>query len=1230
MRRCSILLLVSIVLPVSAMAQATFVDSCATPDWFASCTQLNACGPGMNGCVNNWFAGFGCGGQCPLPFPGQNAAVTIPPGAIATLNGGAADIFSIDAQRLFSLSGTFTLRGDSIFRNGLNWTGGGFVATSPAVEVLIPAGSPLAIFDNNGKTISAAQLVLDQAATWEGLGPIFVSNGGAIVNNAFFVARNDQGLSFGGGLPVVFQNNGTFRKLNSTGITTISNIPFINDGVIEVLSGTLRMSNAGTSYGPITLSPNTALDFAFGNYNFDVGTVVTGVGVLRANGTLNLLSNIDIDNVELTQRISGPGDLRVVHAMTWISGDMFGGGKTTIPQFASLSLTSANGKSLNERDLINVGDLTIGDNGPLFLANGSDLINSGTVDVAGDSSINFAGGAVGVFENSGTFTKSTGAGIAIISNLPFNSPGSIEVHSGTLRLSTTGTTSGPVVLDPNTVLDFAFGNYNFAAGASIAGDGLARLNGTTSLLDDLAIDRAELTQILAGPGDLTVVKDMQWISGAMSGGGTTHIPPAATLRLTTNNGKSLSSRNLDNSGLARLSDGPFFVGSGATVDNLGMFEIGGDADVSFSGGAPSVFNNAGTIRKTTGTDLTVFSNLPLNNTGLVEVKSGTLRMSNAGTSSGPFILDPNTVLDFAFGNYSFATGSSVTGDGVTRLNGTTTLLDDVTFERVELTQSLLGPGDLTVSRDMNWSSGTMSGGGTTTIPALATLALTTGNGKSLSNRSLHTSGFAALSDGPLFLANGSVVDNLGTFEIAGDADVSFGGGAASAFNNVGTLRKISGADLTVFSNVPLNNAGLVEVKSGTLRMSNGGTSSGAIVLDPNTVLDFAFGNYNFAAGASVAGDGVARFNGTTNLLAQVVIDRSELTNDLRGPGDLMVGASMSWTSGTMRSGGTTIVPVGATFDISTVNGKSLDARSLINNGLLVWRDNGSIALSNAATIQNAGLVEIRGSSGLSFGGGSPVSISNTGTIRKLASAGATQISSVPVSNAGEIDIQTGTLGFSNLTQTAGVTRIAAGAVLQLGQPFALQGGVLTGHGSVVGNVSNVGGRVQPGGSPGVLTINGGYAQVVGGALDIELAGAAPGAGHDQLAVAGTATLAGELQVSFTNGFVPAPGQQFVILTAGMVTGAFSSVSVPGQYELTYTPTSVVLSVFSTTCLGDVNCDGAVDFFDIDPFVAKIGCPGTGPSCDAGCPWRNADTDQDGDVDFFDIDPFVSRLGSTCR
>lgn len=64
------------------------------------------------------------------------------------------------------------------------------------------------------------------------------------------------------------------------------------------------------------------------------------------------------------------------------------------------------------------------------------------------------------------------------------------------------------------------------------------------------------------------------------------------------------------------------------------------------------------------------------------------------------------------------------------------------------------------------------------------------------------------------------------------------------------------------------------------------------------------------------------------------------------------------------------------------------------------------------------------------------------------------------------------------------------------------------------------------------------------------------------------------------------------------------------------------------CPGDTNCDGTVNFKDIDPFVTALGGPANWPYLD--CPWLNADANADGNVTFKDIDPFVARLGSTCQ
>lgn len=60
-------------------------------------------------------------------------------------------------------------------------------------------------------------------------------------------------------------------------------------------------------------------------------------------------------------------------------------------------------------------------------------------------------------------------------------------------------------------------------------------------------------------------------------------------------------------------------------------------------------------------------------------------------------------------------------------------------------------------------------------------------------------------------------------------------------------------------------------------------------------------------------------------------------------------------------------------------------------------------------------------------------------------------------------------------------------------------------------------------------------------------------------------------------------------------------------------------------LGDLNCDGVVDFFDIDPFVLALTGQAGYDAAFPDCEYLAADADGDGGVDFFDIDPFVGLL-----
>jgi hypothetical protein len=140
-------------------------------------------------------------------------------------------------------------------------------------------------------------------------------------------------------------------------------------------------------------------------------------------------------------------------------------------------------------------------------------------------------------------------------------------------------------------------------------------------------------------------------------------------------------------------------------------------------------------------------------------------------------------------------------------------------------------------------------------------------------------------------------------------------------------------------------------------------------------------------------------------------------------------------------------------------------------------------------------------------------------------------------------------GGATYVQTAGVTRV--NGVLSTGSSLVdIRGGTLSGTGLVIGDVRNAG-AVAPGNSPGILLVDGNYAQAPAGMLDIEIGGLTVGTEYDQLRVLGNALLAGKLDVEFVNGFNLTTDAEFTILLTGFlgpgqVTGTFDTLDLPGS------------------------------------------------------------------------------------
>ena len=95
-------------------------------------------------------------------------------------------------------------------------------------------------------------------------------------------------------------------------------------------------------------------------------------------------------------------------------------------------------------------------------------------------------------------------------------------------------------------------------------------------------------------------------------------------------------------------------------------------------------------------------------------------------------------------------------------------------------------------------------------------------------------------------------------------------------------------------------------------------------------------------------------------------------------------------------------------------------------------------------------------------------------------------------------------------------------------------------GTFTGDVLNQGSLGTANG-PAVISITGNYTENSSAVLNVQIAG--PGS-FDRLSVSGTATLAGTLNVSLLNGFLPDPSESFPVISAGTRSGTYATFNPP--------------------------------------------------------------------------------------
>src|SRR4029453_17308368 len=179
-------------------------------------------------------------------------------------------------------------------------------------------------------------------------------------------------------------------------------------------------------------------------------------------------------------------------------------------------------------------------------------------------------------------------------------------------------------------------------------------------------------------------------------------------------------------------------------------------------------------------------------------------------------------------------------------------------------------------------------------------------------------------------------------------------------------------------------------------------------------------------------------------------------------------------------------------------------------------------------IGNTGTWDVQGSAQLADIG-SPGAFTNGGAGVFKKSAGPATAVGVPFANPGSVQALTSALQFSGgFTQTAGSTTLSGGAISST-TPLDIQGGTITGIGVASASLAN-GGHAVPRLSIGTLGLTGNFTQSATGNLDVQIGGRIAGTEYDQVTVSGTATYAGALNVTLANGFVPAGGDSFTLMT----------------------------------------------------------------------------------------------------
>jgi hypothetical protein len=645
--------------------------------------------------------------------------------------------------------------------------------------------------------------------------------------------------------------------------------------------------------------------------------------------------------------------------------------------------------------------------------------------------------------------------------------------------------------------------------------------GTLSVAGTLEASELALSGgTLGGAGTVSASDSFDWTSGSMSGSGATELTDTASgsIHPATGSMVTMNQRTLRNEGTLDLDSGRVEIGLGGVIDNAGTLTV--DAETGAPGlpywqqpglydaywGDRARLRNAGTLRKSHGTGSTTLGP-QVDNQGTIDAQTGQMLFGGGGYGeqtgswsasgdgsslvfgggafslnrpSGQLIFSSATAtadsLDSAGEDVSVLGGSvSVTDTNATSTAGSVMIDSDGSFSvagtlnTTDLTMTggtLGGSGTVSVTGNLDWTHGSMTGPGVTDLAQNASGSIhpPTGSIVTLCQRTLQSAGALGFLSGRVELCQGATIDNHGTATV--DTEDGAPGlpswqqpglydafqGARGRFNNSGTTRKGQGSGTTLIG-PQFHNHGTAEADSGKLVFTGGGIPGAGVPEFPECPFQpqIQDGTWAAASGAEIDfSAGCYKLGGDTQISGNVSITGAYLTapdiqesatstlsitdgklqlsdpdttshvqhlnmsgtGTLTGEGTIAIGEDCSLIGGIMSGPGTTIISPAASciIDPGTNGTLTLAQRRLTNQGTMTWTS-GSVSGSRGAIIENLGTLHANSESGTGMyatsGGMTPLLL-NRGTLKKSSGTGTTEIDWI-VSRKGTILINTGDL-----------------------------------------------------------------------------------------------------------------------------------------------------------------------------------------------------------------------------